>query len=128
MALLTYPVGLFQPADEFRIDLVGRFETKPMQDVARRESLDPAEARTADTTGEDQMPVKPTLAWHQRSKAHSNLQSDAGLLRQHCHRANRLQRFHNGVVRRAHPRISIDKMAFESLEGRAGVGLIWVGE
>jgi hypothetical protein len=82
MALLADPIRFGEPISDFVIDLVYALETKGVQMISRRESFDPAEARTLQTSRQDDVAVDPIPANDERCETHADLESDPRLFRE----------------------------------------------
>lgn len=90
MLLLADGIGFDHPGVELVIDVRGVRESKGVQMIPRRESLNATKTRGLQPTSQDDMPIEPALAWRNLSKRHADLEGDASLLGEDAHRANRL--------------------------------------
>jgi hypothetical protein len=96
--------------------------------VARRERVDAQEAGAFDLAGEHQVPVQPVPAWHERREAHSDLQGDARLFREHVDGADRLHRREHRVKGCADQRARAGEVPVQVAQRGAGVDLVTAGE
>src|SRR5207344_566073 len=98
-----------------------------MYHVALRVRIDPQEARAVNATGEDKVPGQPVAARHEGSKAHPDMQRDAGLLRQHSNWPETGDRRQNAVEGRPYRRRGMREVPVQVTKRSAGVGLVAVG-
>src|SRR5215831_9017486 len=97
MPLLAHLIRLAQPLGELRVDVGRDAEPERVYHVARRERLDPAEARTVDASSEHEVTVEPLPARRERREAHPDVQRDPRLLRQYLDRAESGHHRHDPV-------------------------------
>ncbi|MEO8192747.1 MAG: hypothetical protein ABI681_02775, partial [Gemmatimonadales bacterium] len=95
--LLADGIGFHHPGAELVINILGISESKGMQMIPRRESLDATKTRGFQATSQDDMPIEPALAWRDLRKRHADLEGDASLLGEDAHRADRLNHLNDPI-------------------------------
>jgi hypothetical protein len=78
--LFTDQVSLRKPPFDLGVDFLGGTETEGVKHVARREHLDPREARALEFSREHHVAVDPIPFQGEGCKAHADLKSDPCLL------------------------------------------------
>jgi len=86
--LVPYEIGLRQPRAKVGIEVAHLGEPEFVEVIPRRKRLDPAKARVFEASGQDYVPIQPSLPRRDLGERHSHLKRDAGLLGENAHRAD----------------------------------------
>src|SRR5690349_19742336 len=124
MPLPAHVVGLRQPAGELGVDVVRSEEPERVQDVPRREDLDPAPARRRDLASQDEVPVEPRDLRLERGEAHPHVPGDPGPLGEHLHGTEPLDHRERRLVARSNGGLGPREVGLHVTQWRAGMRLV----
>jgi hypothetical protein len=127
MALLADAIRLGEPRRDFIPDLIDLLESKRMQMISRRESLDAPKARIIQAPRQNHVAVHPVLADDERGKTHPDLESNPRFLWQNRDRPVLLRDFQQLVEDRANTFRLTGKVRRQCMSS-TGVRLIAIGE
>jgi len=125
--LLPDRIRLSKPRVDVSIHIGQCGETKVVHVVARRDGLDPAEARMFEPSSQYHVAVEPLAAGRYLGKRHPDLKGDARLLRQDKDGPAQTHTPEHGAVERPDQGRLAQEVALE-VERGTGVGLIPIRE
>jgi hypothetical protein len=92
-------ICLPKPGSELLVYLARRGQPEIVDYVSRRNRIDTQEARVVEPPGQDQMPIQPEPARHERRETHPHVQGDARFLGEYLDGAEGRDHREHGIER-----------------------------
>jgi hypothetical protein len=127
VSLFSDSICFGEPRTEIVIHVARLRQSKSVDVISRRESLNRPKTWMLEPPRQNDMPINPAPSWRNLGKRNSHVKCDASLLRQHDHRAESIHGCEHRIEQCAYAGRLPSKVALEVMQS-AGVRLISVGE